>query len=332
MRTLTLATVVASAFTTSSNLHAESQIFSVASDYSTAYHSIQDAIDDAIDGDVVEVHPGFYFEQINTMGKAIHIQGLVYQDQRPVLLGRLDAHAPADMPNLPIMSIKSGEGASTIVSDLIFTRGFYSFGGALYISNASPSINDCSFLDNWGKWGGGAVYCRYSSANFVRCIFSENYCSSFGGAMYLERSPVTLQACFFDDNYVAGFGGGIYVNHVGGPVMRPSLYACFFLENKAQNTWSSRHIRGGWHDLGFCAFADDTVDSDDDGVPDDFEEGLVSSMGVDPSGAEASIDAGDIMEAIITTGKLGLYTPEDLDGDGTVSVEEFEAMLKEKLD
>ena len=313
-------------------LLAESKTLSVSNDQFTDYHSIQDAINDADDGDTIEIHPGHYYEQISTLGKAVHLKGIVHQNQRPVLLGRLALDSWSDMPVLPILRINSGEDSSTVVSDLVFTRGYYAYGAALYIYQSSPSIRDCYFFDNWGGWGGGAVHCRYSESHFLRCIFSENYCGSFGGAMYLVRSPVFLEACFFDDNYVSGFGGGLYVNHLGGAAMRPALMGCFFLENGAQNTWTSRHIRGGWHDLGWNAFADDVLDSDDDGVPDDFEEQLESDLVEEGFPEPQEIDAASIMNLILETGALGLYTPGDLDMNDELDAVDFEMMLKGMLD
>ena len=157
--------------------------------------------------------------------------------------------------------------------------------------------------------------------------------------MYLMRSPVLLEACFFDENYVSGFGGGVHVNHLGGAVKRPALMGCLFHENGAQNTWSSRHIRGGWHDLGWNAFADDGLDSDDDGVPDDFEQQLSSGPGEGAGGAEGEgssegqeVDATHVMSLILMTGELGLYTPGDLDGNGQVDAVDFELMLKSAFD
>ena len=88
-------------------------------------------------------------------------------------------------------------------------------GGGMYNQNASPTIENCSFIGNTAKSQGGAVYNVSSSPSFINCEFSNNVAgvsgvNGYGGAMYNSSSSPTLRNCFFSDNNASYQGGGLW--------------------------------------------------------------------------------------------------------------------------
>ncbi|MCE5231657.1 right-handed parallel beta-helix repeat-containing protein [bacterium] len=99
-------------------------------------------------------------------------------------------------------------------------------GGAIYMVNVSPTVSNCTFLNNTAismsraTAHGGAIDCVDSSPEILNCIFAGNSASAttagfagFGGAICLEggSSPILVN-CVFANNIAggAGWGGAIY--------------------------------------------------------------------------------------------------------------------------
>ena len=117
----------------------------VPSDYAT----VQDAIDAAVDGDAVCVQAGTYIETIDFLGKAITVSGV---DQDTTIL---DGNGVG-----PVVSISSGEGSDSLLTQLTVTGGVSSAGAGVYILNASPvlrylTVSGNSFSGNAGATGAG---------------------------------------------------------------------------------------------------------------------------------------------------------------------------------
>ena len=113
----------------------------------------------------------------------------------------------------------------------------YDDGGGLYCEvSGSPTVRNCVFEDNLGKYG-GAVYCEdHSNPTFVDCIFRANladvYSSGYGGGLSLRnQSSPMLYNCLFVANQAASSGGGIYYRY--GTI--PTLVNCTFSMNHATN-------------------------------------------------------------------------------------------------
>ena len=111
-----------------------------------------------------------------------------------------------------------------------------SSGGAIAAVGASPSFEDCGFLENTGgRMGGGAVYASASGVRFTRCAFLDDGAAlGDGGAARLDNSVATLDGCRFERN-AAGSAGGVAGS--GGAVYAYSclvtVSACVFESNVA---------------------------------------------------------------------------------------------------
>lgn len=86
-------------------------------------------------------------------------------------------------------------------------------GGGMYNEGTSPTVRNCTFLDNYAGRSGGAVYnSGGSNAVFNNCIFANNVTDYDGGGMGCEASTnVTIEDCTFVGNHAGRNGGGVYV-------------------------------------------------------------------------------------------------------------------------
>jgi predicted outer membrane repeat protein len=98
--------------------------------------------------------------------------------------------------------------SSTAILDGFVLEFAYSqaYGGALYNSNADPTIRNCTFQNNYSDHG-GAVNIIYSSAYIYNCRFLNNTALYTGGAISANNCDGIFSNCLFVDNE-AGFNGG----------------------------------------------------------------------------------------------------------------------------
>ena len=161
---------------------------------SNDYHTIQAAIDTALDGDKIIVSPGSYNENIILKGKNL----------------TLTSTAP-DNPDIVDATIINGTSQAAVVTfsggenNNCFLSGFTITGGArgIYCSNASPSITNCIITGNYDLVGAG-IHCENSAPIISYCAITNNSSNQGCGGINGSKGPITN--CIITDNY----GGGLY--------------------------------------------------------------------------------------------------------------------------
>ena len=102
-------------------------------------------------------------------------------------------------------------------------------GGILCISNSSPSIRNCLFINNRCTFGGGAGYISGSSPSFIDCTFQDNIGGSYGGAFDIAGGgAVVFDRCAFYGNRAARAGALEIYSTTG-----PRVTNCVFSGNTA---------------------------------------------------------------------------------------------------
>ena len=177
----------------------------------TIYVEPGQAIDVAVNavpaGGVVEIEAGVYFLDsiINPLGKAMTIRGAVDGEGSPATI--IDRES-----NGRIAKCLTGEGTDTAFVNLVFTGGYTASGdgGGLRCIGASPTVSNCSFVENTAVFGGG-MYVESGSPVVLDCTFIGNVSLSDGGGMYayLSSSP-TLVNCVFENNTAVDDAGGLF--------------------------------------------------------------------------------------------------------------------------
>lgn len=138
--------------------------------------TIQQAIDAAVNGDVVLVSPGTYFERIDYRGKAISIQSTDGPAQTII-----------DGSNGGVVvTFQTQEGPQSVLTGFTIQRGRATFGGGISLRfGTSPTITQNVFQNNGQDSIGSAIFGNASSPVITRNTFVANGCSggTFSGVV-----------------------------------------------------------------------------------------------------------------------------------------------------
>lgn len=213
-------------------------------------NSIQRAINASIDGDMIVVSEGTYYEAIDFNSVSCILTSTDPNDWAVIA----DTIIDADDPNAYVVTFENSEdansvlrgftitggelgiycdGASPTISNCVITgnKGGNNYGGGIYDCNSSPTITNCFFSENDANYGGG-IYDFNSSPTVVSCVFSKNVADVNGGGMYNYDSSPTVINCTFSGNSADGDGGGMF--NCG--VSDPNLTNCIFWGNEADGS------------------------------------------------------------------------------------------------
>lgn len=204
--------------------------------------SIQAVLDAASDGDVINVGPGLYVEQLSFEGKDLVLRSTA-GPEHTVLDGD-------DLWDTSVVSFTSGEpitatlqgftiqnghgqpylwdvgrgwvGAGVLVKssaatilDCLFVdnnsrHSGQSLGAGLAAVNSEVVLRDNVFRDNLGFWGGGGVGLIGSRASIEGNLFQDNLGTRGAGLIVLQDSTADLVDNTFEGNR-AGHGGHLFV-------------------------------------------------------------------------------------------------------------------------
>lgn len=179
--------------------------------------SIQTAINAAPCGATISIAPGIYHEAIDLGNKSLVIRGRNPSDPGVVAATIIDA---GGVPQ-SVVRIRGGQDASTRIEGLTLTggRGMLwwtgaTYGGGLFIENASPTISDCVITLNSAGLGAGAYITGASAPRISHCRFDFNSATVFvGGLATADSSETLLDRCTFIGNASVHGVGGVSTGH-----------------------------------------------------------------------------------------------------------------------
>ncbi len=207
-------------------------------DSSNLYPTIQAAIDDANDGDVLIAESNSLFlEIIDFKGKAITLRsGDITNPDDPdispedtLLLGILNEDS--------VVTFQNNEGPDTVIQGFTISWGSADYGGGIRCFRASPTISDCIINNNFANFYGAGIDLVESSATIKNCTIIDNRTSSItgiGGGVNCEQSSPTITDCIISNNFANNVGGGIACYDSD-----PSILNCVISNN------SAIHLGGG---------------------------------------------------------------------------------------
>jgi len=207
----------------------DGRILSVRPDGAGRYKTIQDAVDDAWDGDTIELADGRYHgagnRDIDLLGKAITLRSLSLRADACTI----DCQGGGEDPHRAF-HFHWGEEPSTRVEHLTILHGYARFdgGGILCEKQSSPTLHElivstCVAMDH-----GGGLCVKGSSSPLVKsCLFESNFGRGGGGVSSTGGSPHILNSTFEGNR--GGFAGGLEIWVPGAD--EPIVEGCSFLEN-----------------------------------------------------------------------------------------------------
>lgn len=232
------------------------------------YPTIQDAIDDCNDGDVLILRAGIYAgpgnRDIAFEGKAITVRS---QDGPSNCI--IDCGGTPDELHRGFYFHRSefewqNNEMASILDGLKIINGRQKYGGAIYCNDdgplimegSGPLIENCVFSNNvaftsvtredgitkyYGQ--GGAIYCGSGiDANIVDCRFHNNSAYFGGNAICCAGSAPIINKCTFIQNHGCMRGGAIYLCNSSARVVN-----CLMVANSSVEYGGAIACKGDYH-------------------------------------------------------------------------------------
>lgn len=170
-----------------------SRICYVPEDFAT----IQAAIDNALGGDTIVVHPGVYRENIN-----FHHKNLILTSNYMFSRDIDDIDSTLICGNDPEVSLVTflGEEWRATLSGFTITGGRRRDGAGIFMMRASPTIDHCVITGNFAAGYGGGVFCEDSRPVFNNCSITGNSAEEGGGIFAWNQSHLSANSSIFFDN------------------------------------------------------------------------------------------------------------------------------------
>ena len=192
----------------------------------TAAHSIQDAVDNAIEGNVVLVTNGIYT-----------LSGQIYLATNNIILksvnGALDTVIDGNLSKRCIY-LKG----DSVIDDFLIRNAKPAVGnGAGIFVNSGGAVLNCIFTNNTAPEGGGAIYAFNTLIS--NCYFKGNEAENGGGVFLKVNSSV--KNCIFENNSALTNGGAVFFDGAGSG----NVYDCIISSNSAKYGGGIRCESGG---------------------------------------------------------------------------------------
>jgi len=209
------------------------------------FEDIQSAIDSVSPGDEIVVQPGIYAsgtpEGIDFKGKTITVRSTDPDDPN-IVNGTIIFNWGSSASPKRGFIFQTNETVNSVLRGITIAAGYspdtelepgniQPSGGAIFIRNASPTLDRCLIWQNEGGLAAGIfVFGDQAAPVIEHCTFRENTGGS-GAALWSSggAQPI-LRDCDFLDNHANGYGGAVVL---WSPGQHAILERCYFSGNYA---------------------------------------------------------------------------------------------------
>jgi len=301
------------------------------------YRRIQSAIDDAKDGDIIEIRPGLYTGagnyDLDPNGAAITICSTDPNDSNVTASTIIDANKAGRG-----FYIHSGEDANFVVAGLTLRNCATNVsGGGIYCYDSSPTITMCVIINNEAEGSGGGIYCSKSKAAIINCIIAGNHASFGGGIRCSLGSDIEVANCTIVKNSTSPeWGGdGIYCSSSSSPNIVNSIIRSNGSEQIYAGDGSPiitySNIEDGWAGTGNIDTDPCFASFDPNGEPNMWDFHLQSaygrwdgnSFGIDFN-KDGVVNLFDFAKLANVWFEESTKLPEDLNNDNTVDLADLQ--------
>jgi len=182
------------------------------------FNTIQAAINNSNNGDIIIVSPGTYTgpgnRDINFLGKAITLRSTDPNDPNVVAATIIDCNGTESEPHRGFY-FDNYEDANSVLAGLTITNGYANQGGGIFCEQSSPTITNCDITgnsagDEFGMgFAGGGIFCKEAVPTITNCVISKNYARHGGGVAGCD-GPIS--GCIITDNWHSG------LSNCNGPI------------------------------------------------------------------------------------------------------------------
>lgn len=198
--------------------------------WTDAYNDLQTALGSSAFGDEIWVAAGTYKPTSSTstsipfyLVNGVSIYGGFYGTE--ALLTERDF-----VTNICTLSGNIGNGSTTsdnsnhvVVGDNVGNQtrldGFRisdghssSLAGGVYLSSSSPTISNCTFINNFALDAAGALTHNGGTLTLTNCVFLSNFTDGTGGALQIRSGTARITDCRFTSNQAGNTGGAMYLS------------------------------------------------------------------------------------------------------------------------
>ena len=141
------------------------------------YTSIQEGIDNSINGDTILAYPGTYLENITYKGKNITLASLYLNTQDK---SYIDSTVIDSNQNGSVVTFVSGEDTTAVLCGFTIQNGSGTYnlhnirGGGIFCIYSNPKLVNCKIQDNNAELSGD-IHCKYSILRIAGTTIRHNH-------------------------------------------------------------------------------------------------------------------------------------------------------------